>query len=363
MKVSDMIKNKFIILSLIAYLIYFIIAGQYPPQNENTIYITFLNLINSLGAFLLVTGLYDVVLKEKFQEETTKNFVKTLLLENEYLKKFTSGEIKNMILKLEKEFINENKNSEYKTKIIKFINENMLPMGAGESKNVALNTFFEYYNEEIIYEESKNTDFIRGRLLIKYKLVNNSDNETSQTIFTKKSYSRKVFDQYTEPIKVKKLEITIDNKDKKIYSSDELKSLFVFEKDSYEPITITSEDNTGVQIRKKHNGKNIEFKENFKNYIIVNKELEIIIPYDDVTYGHTFHRPMLNYKIRFTDKNSQKVLGRLNSAFHKKEDDTITIRNLEKNVIEMQLNDDLLLPKESIHVVSFRKGVYDEMGK
>jgi hypothetical protein len=358
MKVSDAIKNQFIIFSLVAFLIYFALNSLFPiTATSNILYISILNIINAIGGLFLITGLYDVVLKDKFQKETTVNFVKTLLLENNYLKNFNLEEIENMMLKLENKVICSDKNEHYKKKIINLIHDKILPMGSGTSGSDELNTFFEYYNEEIIYSTSINKDFLECKVITDYKLINNSNDKISQTIFTKKMLNRKVFEYRDVPLEVKSLELTIDGKVIDDYKdSTSLKDIFKVESDVGGAISITNEDNTVMQIQEKTSDGStaIEFKREFKESIVVKKELKIVIPYDDVTYGHTFHRPMLNYSIRFTDENAKKVIGVLRSAFHKKTDDTITITNPQDNTVVIKLNDDLLLPKEGITIVTIR---------
>lgn len=63
---------------------------------------------------------------------------------------------------------------------------------------------------------------------------------------------------------------------------------------------------------------------------------------------------MLNYSFRFRDENAKRVSAILRSAFHKKSDDTIIIKNTQPNEINIILKDDLLLPKEGLSAVSIR---------
>lgn len=354
MKVNDAIKNQFILYSLGVFLLYFVLNSLNPiTADSNIIYITFLNLINALGSLLLITGLYDVVLKDKFQKETTTNFVKTLLLENDYLQNFNLKEIENMMLKLENKVICSDKNEHYKKKIINLIHDKILPMGGGTNDSDEINTFFEHYDEEIIYEKSDDKKFVTCKIITNYKLINNSNKTISQTIFTKKVFNSKILESISTPLEVASLELIIDGKKQDGYTN--IGDKFIVEKVEKEAVSISNDDTIVMQIQEKKDETNtIEFKRKFKDSIVVKKELKITIPYDDIIYGHTFHRPMLNYSIRFRDNNAKEVIGILRSAFHKKTDDTITITKPQDNEIVIKLNDDLLLPKEGITMVTIR---------
>ncbi|NVJ53182.1 MAG: hypothetical protein HWD90_05770 [Campylobacteraceae bacterium] len=361
MKVSEAIKNQFIVYSLSSFLVYFIFTSIFPiTQTSSSFYVTFLNIINAAGGLFLVTGLYDVILKDKFQEETITSFVKTLLLENDYLKKFDNDEIEKMILKLENKLLKDNKNKYYKNKLINLIHKKLLPMGSGNSTHEELNTFFEYYNEELIYDLSKDKKFINCKVITEYKLINNSDDEITQTIFTRKFLDPKISEYDGVALELEKLEVVIDGTLLSEYNdSSQLKNMFTVVNELNDSISISNEEPLKMQIKEKikieKTGEELqEFRRKFKNSIIVKKELKIVIPYEDIMYGHTFHRPMLNYTFRFTDNNAKKVVGILRSAFHKKTDDTITVNNPQDNIVIIKLNNDLLLPKEGINVVSIR---------
>lgn len=292
-------------------------------------------------------------MKDKFQEETTTNFVKTLLLENNYLKNFNLREIENMMLKLENKIIASDKNEHYKNKIINLIHNKILPMGAGNSSLNELNTFFEYYDEEIIYEKSEENKFVKCKIITNYKLINNSEKAISQTIFTKKAFNSKILNDIDIPLEVSSLELIIDGNRENQYTN--IGNKFIVKKIAQEAISISNNETIVMQIQEKEDESNsIEFKREFMESIVVKKELKIIIPYDDIIYGHTFHRPMLNYSIRFRDNNANEVIGILRSAFHEKTDDTITVTKPQANEIVIKLNDDLLLPKEGVTIVTIR---------
>lgn len=360
MKTGEIIKNKFIIISLSCFLLYFILSGKWPPLPEDTLYISILNLINAIGALFLVTGFYDVTLKEKFQDETINKFVNTLLLKDEYIDNFKEIEIKNMIKKLQQKLLKNNNHNIYRRKIMSLINDKLLKMANGELEENELKTFFKNYEEELIYEKSKDKKFVVCSLFVNYTLVNLSKDIINQTIFTKKYFEQNI-SQYTgKPLELIELKIIIDGKEDKRYKDkNKLNEIFGINKNIIESISISNQNQVPMQLQEKtkdNNGNEIlkEFSISFSKEIIVEKKLKLVIPYHDIIYGHTFHRPMLNYSFRFRDENAKSVHAVLRSAFHKKSDDTITIKNPKPNEITISLKEDLLLPKEGLSAVSIR---------
>lgn len=360
MKIGEIIKNKFIVISLLCFLLYFILSGKFPPLATDTIYISILNLINAVGALFLITGFYDVTLKEKFQDETINKFVNTLLLKDEYLDNFKENEIKGMLKKLEQKLLKNNNNHIYRAKVMSLINNKLLKMANGESEENELKTFFKNYDEELIYEKSTDGKFVICNLFINYHLVNLSKDNISQTIFTKKYFPSNISEYQGNPFQLLELKITVDGKEiTKYKDKTKLSEYFGISKDIVESISISNQDQIPMQLQEKikeTNGteKFKEFEISFSREIIVEKRLKLVIPYDDIVYGHTFHRPMLNYSFRFRDDNAKRVSATLRSAFHKKSDDTITIKNTQANEITIILKDDLLLPKEGLSAVSIR---------
>lgn len=360
MKIGEIIKNKFIVISLLCFLLYFILSGKFPPLATDTIYISILNLINAVGALFLITGFYDVTLKEKFQDETINKFVNTLLLKDEYLDNFKEIEIKGMLKKLEQKLLKNNNNHIYRTKVMSLINNKLLKMASGESEENELKTFFKNYDEELIYEKSTDRKFVVCNLFVNYHLVNLSKDNISQTIFTKKYFPQNISEYEGVPLELLELKIIVDGKEKTEYKDkSKLNKLFGVSNNITESISISNQEQIPMQLQEKiidTNGKEIfkEFEMNFNKEIIVEKRLKVVIPFDDIVYGHTFHRPMINYSFRFRDENAKKVSATLRSAFHKKSDDTITIKNTQPNEINIILKDDLLLPKEGLSAVSIR---------
>lgn len=361
MKISEIIKNKFIIISLLCFIVYFALSAEFPSAHDGSkVYVSFLNLINAIGALFLVTGFYDVTLKEKFQDETINKFVNTLLLKDEYLDNFEDIKIKGMLKKLEQKLLKNNNNHIYRTKVMSLINNKLLKMTNGESEENELKTFFKNYDEELIYEKSTDGKFVICKLFINYHLVNLSKDNICQTIFTKKYFPQNISEYEGNSLELLELKIIVDGKEKKEYKDkSKLSELFGVSNNITESISISNQDQIPMQLQEKiidTNGNEIfkEFEISFNKEIIVEKKLKVVIPFDDIVYGHTFHRPMINYSFRFRDENAKKVSATLRSAFHKKSDDTITIKNTQPNEINIILKDDLLLPKEGLSAVSIR---------
>ncbi|PHO10305.1 hypothetical protein CPG37_04465 [Malaciobacter canalis] len=358
MKVTEAIQNKFIVLSLITFLGYFIISGQFPPGPQQTIYVTFLNLLNAIGGLLLITGLYDVTLKEQFQNETIENFIKTLYLDNKYVSRFKKEELRNIFAKVLKEFIKSDINSIYKNKITEHISKNIIPMARGEHSDSKINTYFKHYDEQIVCFKSKDKNVIRCKVATSYELINNTSLPISQTIFTLKNIPNCHSLNFDKVLKLISLKIFVDGKEEKQYSKpDFLKENFkVAEANGQSTSVSTYSERVQIKqiVKKGEEEELIEFKKKFNKKLKVKKVFEIDIPYFDNNYTHIFHRPILNYSLTYKDYNASKVEGVLISAFHKKSDDTIHMNPIEENEFKIELKEDLVLPKEGLTVISRR---------
>lgn len=296
---------------------------------------------------------------ENIRNEIIDKMINTLLLKDEYIDSIKETEIKKILSKFQRKLLKNNTNIIYKNKIIKFINNKLLKMAAGELEENELKTFFNSYDEELIYEKSKDKKFVVCNLFINYNLVNLSKDTISQTIFTKKYFPINISEYDGEPLELIDLKIIVDGIELAKYKDkSKLSEYFGINKDVVESISISNQDQIPMQLQERIKNDDVEtFKEfeiSFSKEIIVEKRLKLIIPYDDIVYGHTFHRPMLNYSFRFRDENAKRVSATLRSAFHKKSDDTITVKNTQANEINIILKDDLLLPKEGLSAVSIR---------
>ncbi len=296
---------------------------------------------------------------ENIKNEIIDKMINTLLLKDEYIDSIKETEIKKILSKFQRKLLKNNTNIIYKNKIIKFINNKLLKMAAGELEENELKTFFNSYDEELIYEKSKDKKFVVCNLFINYNLVNLSKDTISQTIFTKKYFPINISEYDGEPLELIDLKIIVDGIELAKYKDkSKLSEYFGINKDVVESISISNQDQIPMQLQERIKNDDVEtFKEfeiSFSKEIIVEKRLKLIIPYDDIVYGHTFHRPMLNYSFRFRDENAKRVSATLRSAFHKKSDDTITVKNTQANEINIILKDDLLLPKEGLSAVSIR---------
>lgn len=361
MNVSEIIKNKFIIISLLCFILYFGLSAEFPPVADGSkIYLSFLNLINALGALFLVTGFYDVTLKEKFQNETIENFVRTLYLDSNYISKFNDNELKSILVKLQNKLLNSNNHSYYKERLTSHINEKIIPMGNGTIADDILNTYYKHYSETIICNKSEDKKVIICKVITSYELINNSEQPIPQIIFTKKHIDSKILALITEePVKLCSLKITIDGKKISEYDNpNTLSNYFKLSKKNNRSTSVSKNSHELMQIKEiieiDGNKKLVEFKRKFNKSLKIKKTLEVAIPYDDIYYGHIFHRAILNYSLTFRDYNAITVEGMLFSAFHKNTDDTIHLTDTEDYEFKIDLKDDLVLPKEGLSVISKR---------
>lgn len=346
MNVSNLIKNSFFITSLSSYLIYFILTAVFSGVN-NMLLSVVLNLLNALGGVTLVTALYDVTFREKYQNETTKEFVKTIFLEKEYIEQFTDETLNKMLLNIQKQLLRNQTNIDYKNRVISLIQDKIMPMGNATHEDERINSYFEHYAEEVIYEKSNYKKVIKCTNIIEYKLINGSENKMQQVVLTEKFIPN--LPEGITPLKLIKLEVSVDGTTT-IYDVNE----FTYVETDKKQDSLSSDNGTSYQIQRTVSTENKVFSLDVHKFIYVKKEIELYISYDDVIYGHTFHRPLLNYDLRLRDENATKVSAIMRSAFHKNQDDTISMRNIRPNEIRITLVNDLLLPKEGVAVISIR---------
>lgn len=361
MNISSLIQHKLLIYSLLVYIVFSIVVsvvGATPNLFETTI----MNMLNALGGVMLVAALYDITLREHYQQETTKNFVKSLFLENGYLDKFNDEDLIEMMGNIQWKLLDPSKNEDYKRKLIYLMNSKLMPMGKGSAQDEKQNSVFDYYHENLLMKKSSDNKVIECKIMIEYKLSNNSKKvgKTKQEIFSKKYIDPSVIKRGRDPLQLKKLSITADGI-QTTFNDEMIKNRIKLAiGDDENQNTISNTDTTMVQLQEKidpHTNDGKESKQfliEFENTLLVEKEFIIYIPYNDTTYSHLFNRPIMNYHIRVRDENAKKVTGILRSAFHKKDDDSITVKSIDDKEAEIKLNNDLLLPKEGVIIFSDR---------
>jgi len=306
------------------------------------------------------TAMMKSIKKEVLDIFSDDDIIKSLQQKKNKLDKIPLPKLQNMLLKLENKILKDNTNKLYKDKLTNLINNKIIPMGNGTSKDNILNTYFNYYNEKIICKKSIDKDFIICKTMVDYELINNSDEEISQEIFTVKSFEPSTFNTNKNILKLLSFDITIDGvKEDTIFDEKVIDEKFKIVKLEAETQTISTIQPVRLQLQEKIKNnigeeELIKFSRLFKKSIRVKKEIEVIIPYSDTFYAHVFHRAMLNYSFDFRDENALKVDSMLNSAFHKRSDDTIVIRSTQDNEISVNVTNDLILPKEAIIIISKR---------
>jgi len=362
LKASDFIKNQFILYSLFAFILYAIISGL-AGATPHFLVLTLMNLVNALGGLLLIAGLYDVTMKEKYQRETTNQFVKTLFLEDKYIDSFNDDDLIAMMGNIQRKLLNVNKNKDFKDKVLYLINSKILPLGRGKLADDYANSIFEDYDENVVMKQVKIDEalFIEFSVSVKYKLLNNSDKKSlEQEIFTRKFIDKSVESCSSPALVLNELEITIDGKHTK-YTKTMIDDMITLIKDIETPQnTISNTQTVMFQFQEKYihepGGEEVykPFTKKFYNSIQVAKKYKVLTPIDDVIYGHLFHRPIMNFSIRVRDESATKLTGMLRSAFHKRNDDKISIESSTPNEVEIKLKNDLLLPQEGVVFFSQR---------
>jgi hypothetical protein len=366
---SKFAKAKFIIYGMLA-----IIVSLSLPESIKIDFLSptsfslffLMNVFNAIGAILIVGGIFEIILKDQFIQEVSKDFIKALFLERSSLGRFNQSDLIQMKTNIQEELLGKG-NNHFKNKLMHMINNSFFQIARGTHANEDFNMFYDYYNV-VIYIKGSSKRFIEIEYDLKYKLINNKVDEKRQLIDSVLTtvFAKRFFPSFKDDDVTQKVLSLVIKKDGQLYDykEDIDKGLFVeqiLNKGTEDDIKALKED-VKKQIQRKNDDESFSPLEvKFHDYLIVEKKILVKTLYTDFNYSHIFKRPTLNYSIHFIDENVDVSLEevdylslRLFSGLNKKNNDKIH-PVLKGNSISLTVSDELLLAGEGISINSIRK--------
>lgn len=167
---SQVTKAKFIIFGMI-----FIIVSLSLPQHcsigswEFSLNI-WINIFNAIGSILIVGGIFEVVFKDQFIKQVSKDFIKALFLDKSSLHHFNHDDLTQMKKNIQEELLGEH-NKHFKNKLLRMLNESFFRIAQGKHINDDFNMYYDYYNV-VIYVKKSTSNYVCIEYDLKYKLKN-----------------------------------------------------------------------------------------------------------------------------------------------------------------------------------------------
>jgi len=321
-----------------------------------------INTFNALGSILIIGGIFEITMKDKFIKDVTKDFIKALFLDKSSLGHFTQDDLFLMKKNLQQALLGK-RNYHYKNKFSAMLNDSFFQIARGRHKNKEFNMFFDYYTVVIYIKKSLDSKYVEVEFDLKYKLVNNTfddegnPREVENGIFVKRFFPPFAKEEPTQELI--SMSTTADGI-RNTYSATDFTEKIV-NKDTSDNVKAIKED-VKKQLQKK-TGEEDETEEillKFKDTLILEKKISVKTLYNDINYTHIFKRPTLNYSIHFIDENVDMSITdvdylslRLFSGLNKKNNDKIH-PVLKGNSISLTVSDELLLAGEGIMINSVR---------
>lgn len=324
---------KFIIMALVGFLVY----TQIPDKHT-----TILNIVNAISSLLLITGLFDVVLKQEYLQQLSQHIINGFFAKKDSIKNIPKHilvqNINNMLDVLS-DSLHDNLKEKFKYRVSTyFINI------FNSDSNEKIHTFYKDYNLKIkINKKEVSQNYCSTTYDLSYTLVNNSNTQINHDIFKVRGFNKELIDENI--LSVNLLKIKIDNKDIEEIDINTLKMIEV-------PLPIEATTNNIDNIICLTIGtENTPYKVKFNKELQVTKQLTIKIPKKDILYKCHFNRLATNAKITFIDKNAKNIHILNSFAFIEKKN--IDIEDIDIDTKQITIND-LVFPKDAISFISER---------
>ena len=333
-KIFESVTNKFLIMSLIGFLIY-----AYLPDE----YITSKNIVNSISSLLLITALFDVFLKKEYLSELSNHIINGFFANQSSLKLLKKNDViastKNMINFLAED-LHPNLREKFKYRAARYFVDIF-----NSDNDELLHTFYDKYNLTIaINKKNEDENFLITEYELAYTLINNSTQLIKHDIFKKRGMKKAFIDMNTNVIEVEKLIVIKDGVDEDI----DITTLVQAEVPIPEQVSINNKEEIKVLTIFK-DGKPLEIE--FKNTLEVKKKIIIKVALKDVVYSCHFNRVASNVDITFIDENASNIHVLNGFAFINK--DKIDIEDTRKQNKRIKVND-LVFPLDQISFISTR---------
>lgn len=349
----------FIIIGLLSLVFYFIIPDVYQVGKNIYSLSIIKNLLSAIGSLFIVGGIFEISFKHQFIKEVSENFVKTLFLDKQSLVHFSDMEIEKMRDSLQHQLLKQ-KTDDYSSKMLNMINQSFFKMLQGKHTNNNFNAYYNYYNSNLyVKERINNSCFVEIEYVIKYELINNTEDLSEVSIFSKRFFPLHLSQSEHVTQELIELKITSDGILKN-YNDDIKKNSFRemnFIQEENDSVKIQEDIKRQIQIADEDNNMQ-EFKVKYKKTIIVEKTLKIVTMYNDVTFSHIFKRPTMNFNLSYQDENVNPMITdyltlKLFSGISKKRNDRIH-PVLKGKVISLNTSEGVLLPGEGVSITALR---------
>ncbi len=329
-------------------------------QPKEELWLLLKNLLNAIGSIFIVGGIFEILYKKVFLEEIATDFTSKLFLDKDAIQKFDPNNLKRMMINIQR-VLSKTKNEKYQDKILKIVNNHLIPLINGCHRNNKFNVYYDYYDLNISVKEVED-EFIVMDYISKYKIVNAKKGKATHTILSRFSFPQ-IGEKVYKNQDLLKLTVTKDYQDTKNYAEDiknkkfELVEIDMIKEDD----NIRAQKNKDVkkQLQLKTNDGHKELKEDFSKWLVVEEHSNIRTLYLDDLYSFIARAPILNFSIHFTDKTIDHELInplslKLFSGLNKIKDDRIH-PIYQGDTVSLTIRDELLLPGEGVIISSKRK--------
>ena len=333
-KIFESVTNKFLIMSLVGFLVY----ANLPNE-----YITSKNIINSISSLLLITALFDVFLKKEYLSELSNHVINGFFANKSSLKLLKKNDViastKNMINFLAED-LHPNLREKFKYRAARYFVDIF-----NSDNDELLHTFYDKYNLTIaINKKNEDENFLITEYELAYTLINNSTQPIKHDIFKKRGMKKAFIDMNTNVIEIEKLIVIKDG----INENIDITTLVQAEVPIPEQVSINNKEEIKVLTIFK-DGKPLEIE--FEKTLEVKKKIRIKVALKDVVYSCHFNRVASTVDITFIDENASNIHVLNGFAFINK--DKIDIEDTRKQNKRIKVND-LVFPLDQISFISTR---------